>query len=418
MPRIEPLRRPVTLQLDGHPIVAEEGEPAAVALVAAGRLALARSPKFHRPRGPTCLRGACDGCLARVDDVPNVMTCRVRAVDGMRIETQNVVGWRETDLLRMSDWFFPDGLNHHELLAGVPGLQRLMQALARRIAGLGRLPGESAPPRAAHRREADVLVVGAGPAGMSAALALSARGRQVEVVDDGLAWGGSTRAIVGAQADRWQPLKNAFASALEASRVSVRLQTSVAGLYGEDALMADDGGVEVVRARTIVLAPGAQDGVLAFEGNDVPGILSARAACLLLAHGVTLGTRVVATVAGGPGLFATTYAQSCAGVTLLSGTPHRVRGGGRVKEVTVETTDGEVRRLPCDALVIDTARSPSYELCAQAGGALAHEARGFVVQAAEGGRIRDGIFAIGEVVGTALEPEAMARAAQMLSERA
>src|SRR5262245_46164028 len=73
---------PVTIQFDGEPIVAEKGEPVAAALVAAGKTAIARSPKFHRPRGPACFRAACDGCLARVDDAPNVMTCMTPAHDG------------------------------------------------------------------------------------------------------------------------------------------------------------------------------------------------------------------------------------------------------------------------------------------------------------------------------------------------
>ena len=60
MPRIAPPAHPVTMQFDGQAVVAERGEPAAVALVAAGHLALARSAKFHRPRGHSFLRAACD----------------------------------------------------------------------------------------------------------------------------------------------------------------------------------------------------------------------------------------------------------------------------------------------------------------------------------------------------------------------
>src|SRR5271169_5125135 len=197
MLRLQPPRDPVTMHLDGHAVAAERGEPAVASLLAAGYGALARSPKFHRPRGPACLRAACDGCLARVDGVPNVMTCRVAARDGMKVETQNVIGSRERDVLRMADWFFPAGMNHHELFAGVPGVQRVMPAFARRVAGLGKLPAEAGAPRQARRRDADVVVVGSGPAGMGAALALAGKGRQVEVLDDDLVWGGSTRALVG-----------------------------------------------------------------------------------------------------------------------------------------------------------------------------------------------------------------------------
>src|SRR5437870_919184 len=85
----------VTLTFDGERITAEEGEPIASALVRAGKLQIARSPKFHRPRGPACFRGACDGCLARVDGEPNVMTCLEPARDGQTIESQNTLGARE-----------------------------------------------------------------------------------------------------------------------------------------------------------------------------------------------------------------------------------------------------------------------------------------------------------------------------------
>src|ERR1019366_7626731 len=228
MTRLAPPRAPVTMLLDDAPVVAEHGEPVAVALVAAGHLALARSPKFHRPRGPSCFRSACDGCLARVDGVPNVMTCRIPSREGLAIETQNVVGSNETDLLRVADWFFPEGMNHHELLAGVPGLQRVFQGFARRVADIGRLPDAVVPPRAARRREVDVLVVGAGPAGMGAATALAARGRELEGVAPG----------------RGRSSMTAFAGVLARGRVRLSLRTTAAGVYGDDVLLAreaDDG---------------------------------------------------------------------------------------------------------------------------------------------------------------------------------
>jgi sarcosine oxidase subunit alpha len=393
----------VTIEFDGRAVVAERGEPAAVALVAAGHLALARSPKFHRPRGPSCLRAACDGCLARVDGEPNVMTCRVPAAEGMRIETQNVVGSGGTDLLRMADWFFPEGMNHHELLAGVPGVQRVMQAFARRVAGLGRLPHETVAPRAAARRAVDVLVVGAGASGMAAALELAKRGRRVEVVEDGLDWGGSLRALPERAQARWAPLVGAFGDAVAASRVMLRLATTAAGIYGDDVLVGGPAGAEVLTARTLILAPGAHDGVLAFEGNDVPGVMSARAAGWLRAHGVSAGARMVVVVTEGGGPFGEALAEGQADVELVRGTPARVRGSARVKEAAVVEAGGAERRIKCDALLVDAPRAPAYELCAQAGAELAHEPRGFVVRVTAGGRIRRGVLAVGEVVGTPLD---------------
>jgi sarcosine oxidase subunit alpha len=414
MPRLQPPREPVTLRFDGEDVVAEKGEPVAVALVAAGHLALARSPKFHRPRGPACQRAACDGCLARVDDVPNVMTCRVPAHEGMRIDTQNVIGSRDYDLLGMADWFFAEGMNHHELFAGVPGIQQVMQSLARRVAGLGKLPKDVRPAREALRREADVLVVGSGPSGMATAVRLSERGRKVEVLDDDLAWGGSVRALVGVDAERWMPLVQAFGAAMVGGRVSVRLGTTAAGVYGGDVLVAGEGGVEVVTPRTLVLAPGAHDGVLAFEDNDAPGVMSARAAGRLLHYGVVPGERVVVVVAERGGPFGEALVRALPAATLVRGTPTSVKGTGRVREWTVVTPAGE-QRLKADVLVVDAPRAPAYELCAQAGAALVHEERGFVVRA-PGGRIRDGVFAVGEVAGTPLDPSAVAAEADAVAD--
>jgi len=442
MTRLAAPRDPVTLHLDGDPVVAERGEPVAVALVAAGQLALARSPKFHRPRGPACFRAACDGCLARVDGVPNVMTCRIPCREGLRIETQNVVGSRDTDLLRVADWFFPEGMNHHELLAGVPGLQRVFQGLARRVAGIGRLPDAAATPRAARRRDVDVLVVGAGPAGMAAATVLAARGREVEVVDDDLAWGGAARILEGVAPGPWRSSMTAFAGVLARGQVRLSLRTTAAGIYGDDVLLAreadDEAGerpdagvrVEVVRARTLVLAPGAHDGGVAFEGNDVPGVLSARAGCRLLAHRVVVGARVVVACIDGGGPYGRAFAAAQPGALVVRGAPRRVSGSSRIKAVTFAGGEGGAggkgganggagaggeRRVPCDALLIDAPGAPAYELGSQAGAQLSHEVRGFVVRAGRGGRIRDGVFAIGEAVGTALEPEAIASAARDLA---
>jgi 2Fe-2S iron-sulfur cluster protein/pyridine nucleotide-disulfide oxidoreductase len=414
MPRVHPPSDPVALHFDGGKIIAHRGEPAAIALVAAGHLGLARSPKFHRPRGPACLRAGCDGCLARVDDVPNVMTCRVPAADGMRIETQNVVGSSATDLLRATDWFFPDGMNHHELFVGVPGARRVLQALARRVAGLGKLPKEARGPRGAKRRRVDVLVVGSGPGGMAAALEFSKRRRSVEVIDDDLRWGGGLRGLGISASSPWHPLWNAFGDSVAASRVAVRLRTTAAAVYGDDVLVACESGVEVVTARTLVLAPGAHDGAPVFEGNDVPGVMSARAGAWMASYGVVPGKRVVIAVADGGGPFAEACAHSVPGSVMVRGTPVRVRGSSRIKEVSI-AIDGDAQRFACDALLMDGPRAPAYELCAQAGADLVHDQRGYTVMA-PGGKIRDGVYAVGEVVGTPLEFEAVTREATAIAE--
>jgi thioredoxin reductase len=401
------LRDRVIVRFDGDDVEAERGEPVAAALVASGRLAVARSPKFHRPRGPSCFRAACDGCLARVDGVPNVMTCLLPAKDDLVVESQNTLGSRELDLLRMTDWFFPQGLNHHELFAGVPGVQQVMQAFARRVAGLGKLPQKAGETNRAEQRDVDALVVGAGPSGIAAALALRERGRAVEIVCDALELGGSALATLDG---RFDALLGKFAECTQKTAknpLKLRCRTTAAAVYGDDVLVVshDDSsrGAAVVRAKTLVLATGAHDGVLAFEGNDVPGVLSARAGAWLLRRGIDLGGRVVVAIAGG-GPFGEAYAAAAKGVTVVREAPTRVRGSSRVKRVAFGK-----RELEASALLVDAPRAPAYELAEQAGARLDHAPRGYVVSA-ERGKIRDGVYAVGELVGTPLDADAIVRA--------
>jgi sarcosine oxidase subunit alpha len=417
---LEPPRNPVALTLDGERIVAERGQPVAAALVAAGKLTLARSPKFHRPRGPACMRGACDGCLARVDGVPNVMTCLLPATEGLVISSQNTLGSREMDLLRMTDWFFPDGMNHHELFAGVPGVQSAMQLFARRVAGLGRLPDEARPPSRARRREVDVLVIGAGAAGMAMAVSAAVRGHDVEVVDDALTPGGGTRGVRRDDDAGLRAIRDAFDRAVADGRVVLRTRTVAAAFFGRELLVVGGGdarGAEVITAAAFVVAAGAHDGVVPFENNDFPGVMSARAACLLGAAGVSLGKRVVLLPATGGAregeiVFGDVFergngAQASAGaatkVTRVKEVV-RAKGGLHVRAVVVRE-DGRERSVPADALLVDAPRAPAYELCEQAGGVLEHRASDEVsgyVPVLDRGKVVDGVWAIGEVTGARL----------------
>ncbi len=416
--RLRPLRDPVTITLDGTEIEAERGEPLCAAFIASGNTTIARSPKFHRPRGPSCLRGACDGCLARVDGTPNVMTCLVPAAEGTEVVSQNRMGPREADVLRMTDWFFPEGMNHHELFAGVPGIQSVMQAFARKVAGLGKLPTEAEAGRPAQRRRVDVVVVGAGPSGMAVAARLAGAGRNVEVLEDHLEAGGGMNALGPAEARAFAPIRTAFEEAVASGRVRLRTRTTAGGLYGRDLLVVGPEGAEILEAEAMVFACGAHDGALAFEGNDVPGVMSARAAGWLLARGVLVGESIAVVVAEGGGPFGVSYARAlhdaCSALSpedrpsieIVHGEPVGVRGSSRAKGVVVKTASGE-ETLEADAVLVDAPRSPAYELCAQANARLVHEPRGYVVEADADGRIAEGMYAVGEVRGVPLDARAI-----------
>ncbi len=301
------------------------------------------------------------------------------------------------------------------------------------MAGLGRLPGKTLPARSARRREVDALVVGSGPAGMAAATALAARGREVEVVEDDLRWGGSARILRGAGDRTWTGAMDAFEAAIAASRVALGLRTTAAGIYGDDVLLVRDGEgqagprIEVVQARTLVLAPGAHDAALAFEGNDVPGVLSARAGCRLIERGVAPGAKVLVASVGNSLAAAPSGAPMpppIHGRSSWRARPSGSSGSSRVRAVTMATAGGE-QRVSCDALLVDAASAPAYELCEQAGGELSHERRGFVVQTGAAGRLRGAVgmrtavFVLGEATGrVALAPDALDGDARAMAEAA
>ena len=173
-----------TILVDGRSVPARAGEPIATALLSAGRPLLARSAKYHRPRGPFCLAGSCHACLVRVAGQPNVRACRTPCTPGLVVETQHAFPDAAHDLLGVIDLLTPGGLDHHHLGTSSLTLNRAVVAFSRRLAGLGRLPdGPLTSPATPLEERCDALVIGAGPAGLSAAEALAEAGRRVLLAD-------------------------------------------------------------------------------------------------------------------------------------------------------------------------------------------------------------------------------------------
>ncbi len=366
--RLSPATRAVEIWHDGTKLIANAGEPLAFALIAADRIALARSPKLHRPRGPYCLAGACDGCLARVDGVPNVMTCMRRAAGGEQIETQNVIGSRGTDLLRASDFLFPKGIDHHQLFAGVPIISDVVQAFARRVAGLGELPDEAQLPREARKLSVEVAVVGGGRSGLTLAEALRrANVGSVHLFDDKLELGANLRLL-------WPERAQAAVLAAQSATVVCHPETTIVGLFespggAPPTLLATNAeGATLVSARAIVLATGSSDRTLLFGNNDLPGVFSARAALALLRAQISIGPRVLLVDASEIGRMFEQLAADQLQIThatsdsLLSAKGSARVSGARFRD-TKQTWRGE-------AIVIDGPRPSALQLAIQAGFAV------------------------------------------------
>jgi sarcosine oxidase subunit alpha len=402
---------------DGEKVVAERGEPLAHALIAADRVLLARSGKMHRPRGPYCLRGACDGCLARVDGEPNVMTCRRPARGGERIETQNVLGSRGVDMLRATDFLFPRGMDHHRLFAGVRGLSAVVQQFARRVAGLGRMPERAAPAREARRVELPVLIVGGGAAGLAAAAVV---GERALLVDDGLSPGGSLGTLDPERAA-------ALVARATAAGARIRPRTTALALYREPedergrihALSSGPEGVELALVDALCLAPGCHAPSLPFDNNDLPGVISARAALSLWRAGIAIGDRVVIV---GQGRFADAFEAAAAGSlsvkrVALEQVLH-ASGRSRLGGVVVRDGGGE-RRLKADALIVDGPGAPSFELAEQSGARLRFDpARGYVPEHDGSGEVSPDVWCAGSVAGAEDSERDGARIGQAMLRRA
>ena len=82
-------RKTVTIHVNGQPIEANEGEPIASALIAAGIMTFRTTRVRHEPRGYFCGIGLCSDCMMTVNDIPNIRTCITPVQEGMKIETQS-----------------------------------------------------------------------------------------------------------------------------------------------------------------------------------------------------------------------------------------------------------------------------------------------------------------------------------------
>jgi sarcosine oxidase subunit alpha len=408
MPRLrDPRFAPdCTIEVDGRPVAARAGESVAVALLAAGELLLARSAKYHRPRGAFCLAGSCHSCLARVDGVPNQRTCRVACRPGIIVETQNAVPSAERDLLGVVDHLFARGLDHHHLATWNRLANRAAVALSRRLAGTGRLPAAAmAVASPAPAASFDAVVVGAGPAGLGAAEAL-ARGRvRLLLVEGDDAVGGRLRCGLHVEGDAAPSWAGEVTRLVAAAGGEVATGLVAFGLWHDDgrpllALRREEPAApaRVVRARTVLLATGAVAVPPACARNDLPGVLAGRGVARVLAEDGVLPARRCLVAGPGPERELVAARLRAAGAAVVeSAGISAVHGGRRVAGAALPT--GE--RIRCGALAWCGPRAPAAELARQAGARVEVGADGEARLDADGtGAVGvPGVRVAGELVG-------------------
>jgi sarcosine oxidase subunit alpha len=414
----------VTISFEGEPLPALAGEPVGVALYAAGVRTLARSSKYHRPRGLFCLDGHCASCYLRIDGRPNQRACVTPVREGLACERQNAFPSADVDLLAAADWLFPTGMDHHTMMTSSRAGNAMFLKVVREMGGSGVLPdfprNPPAPPATLEDVDVDVCIVGAGPAGLAAAAAVGEAAPHARIVlyDEQSAPGGSLLAEPDG------PVRaRALAEALRAAGVTLVADATAIAYYPEDLpeglagdaargllAVATPDGLARVRARRTLYATGSYDQNLPFPDNDRPGVLAARAVGrLAFRWGVRpVGPRErVVILDGAPTARPLAEALQAAGVAVERIDVARdaivgARGQQKVRGIDVRGPDGNERTVAGALVAVAALPAPASELPRQHGVAVSFDGArgGFAAEVDETfATSAPGVFACGDVTG-------------------
>jgi sarcosine oxidase subunit alpha len=427
--------RSVRFTFDGLGYTGREGDSLASALLANGVHLVGRSYKYHRPRGilsagaeePNALVGVSRG-PGRF--TPNLRATQVALYDGLMATSQNRWPSLAFDMRAINGLFSPllsAGFYNKTFMGprafgGTWLWHRVFEPVIRAAAGLGAIPTEPDPDRYAQFYDhCDVLVVGAGPAGIAAALAAGEAGARVILCDEQEELGGSllseaTATIDGLSAGSWLSLSLARLAFMP--NVQLAPRTQAFGYFTQnfvalnervtDHLVAPDPDLPrerlwQVRAAEVILATGAIERPLVFPDNDRPGILLADAARTYLnRYGVRVGQRAVVVTAhdsayrvaldlAAAGVDIPLIADlraTCdgalpeeahrAGLHILNGaTIVGTAGTRKISQVSVGRVAGgaetSLDRIACDALLMCGGWTPSVHLYSQSRGKVVYD---------------------------------------------
>jgi sarcosine oxidase subunit alpha len=445
---------PVEFSFNGKRLRGYQGDTLAAGLLANDQMLVGRSFKYHRPRGivasgpeePNALVNL--GAGARLE--PNQRTTTTELFDGLESTSQNHWPSLEFDVGVVNNYaarFLPAGFYYKTFIHPRPFWKHVFEPIIRRSAGLGKAPtvGDADRYEQAYAY-CDVLVVGAGVAGLLAAKAAADSGQRVILLEQQPTLGG--RAPVDEAEVQGQPVE-AWLAAIESDlaardNVTIRTRTCAAGVYDHGYVLADERVADHtpgdgrpkhrlwrIRAGRIVTATGAIERPLSFAGNDIPGVMLAAAVRdYVVNYAVSPGDRTVivtnndsayqtalALKAAGldvPAILdardsatgALPEAARAAGIRVLTGKAiAKVKGGKRVTGVAICAQAGEgavQEEIPCEAVAMSGGWSPVVHLWSHCGGKLNWDETisAFVPDAARPPLNHDG-SAMVEVVGSA-----------------
>jgi sarcosine oxidase subunit alpha len=414
--------KPLNFTFNGKRLQGYAGDTLASALLAADQMLVGRSFKYHRPRGvvasgaeePNGLVGL--GTGGRFE--PNQRVTTTELFEGATTASQNHWPTLEFDVGALNSRlsrFLPAGFYYKMFMFPRAFWKHVYEPVIRQSAGLGKVPKARDEDRYEYAYAfANLVIVGGGIAGLTAALAAGNAGRRVLLLEQTAHWGGRAPVdgvtIDGKPAEEW--VKNAVKVLEKMANVTMRLRTMAAGLYDHGYLLAservadhtpDDGRPRHrlwrIRAGQVVTATGAIERPLSFAGNDVPGVMLAGAVRDYVVNwAVSPGDRTVV-VTNNDDAYRTALALVDAGLVVpavIDARPEakgalpaavrargirvieghglaKVKGSKRVTGVSlcIQAGEGaELESIDCDAVAMSGGWSPVVHLWSHCGGKL------------------------------------------------
>ncbi|WP_036051506.1 sarcosine oxidase subunit alpha family protein [Bradyrhizobium sp. Tv2a-2] len=403
----------LTFHFDGRRLFGHPGDTLASALLASGIRVVGRSFKYHRPRG--IMTAGPDEPSALVElrvgsrTEPNTKMTEVELYEGLQARSQNRWPSLKFDLMAVSGLFgnmISCGFYYKTFMWPASFWERFYEPLIRHAAGLGRATCLPDPDHyEAVHAHCDVLIVGSGPAGLAAARVAGEAGARVILCERDFLPGGGL--LLDPAQEIWR--KEMITALERIPDVQILLRTNVFGYYDHNLL----GGVEQVsdhvpeprphavrqryrtfRARHVVLATGASERLIAFRGNDRPGVMMAGAA-LTYVHrfGIAPGKRAVV-FTNNDSAYATAFALAAAGLdgVVLADVRRESRLAAKLRAhdvdvrlgvevngfgtdaVTLEAQSGGRNTVRADLLCVSGGWNPNVDLASQSGAKLTWDA--------------------------------------------